>query len=153
MSYFVSEEGYLTSQAHAAQSSTVAVSPNSRGVESLASSRTSVTNPTPTVSRAPRLSGGYGSGSGFGAGFHSSANVAMPRSLPAADHNRITVACRVKPQDAGSNGARSVSVGNDARTVAWVGERSDGANARHFTFDYAAGEDVGQEELFEQVCF
>ena len=37
--------------------------------------------------------------------------------------------------------------------MAWAGERADGASARHFTFDYAAGERVGQEELFENVSF
>ena len=43
------------------------------------------------------------------------------------------------------------SVAFDGRTVAWAGERADGASARRFTFDYAAGERVGQEELFENV--
>lgn len=68
---------------------------------------------------------------------------------PSLEHNRITVACRVKPREGGSVACASVS--EDARTVAWAGERADGANARHFTFDYAAGECVGQEELFEKV--
>lgn len=44
-----------------------------------------------------------------------------------------------------------VSVGPDQRTVAWAGERADGVGAKHFTFDYAAGERVDQEELFEKV--
>lgn len=70
-------------------------------------------------------------------------------TTPCSEHNRITVACRVKPREGGSVACASVS--EDARTVAWAGERADGANARHFTFDYAAGECVGQEELFEKV--
>lgn len=75
--------------------------------------------------------------------------------------NRITVACRVKPQDgaAASGGGRwrggsapsCVSVGLDERTVAWAGGQADGAGAKHYTFDYAASESVGQEELFEKV--
>lgn len=68
------------------------------------------------------------------------------------DHNRIMVACRIKPRgEGGSEKAHSpcVSVAGDAKTVAWAGE--SGAISRRFTFDYAAGEVVGQEELFEQV--
>lgn len=45
------------------------------------------------------------------------------------------------------------SVALDGKTVAWAGERADGVSARRFTFDYAAGERVGQEELFENVSF
>ncbi|CAM9595445.1 unnamed protein product, partial [Scytosiphon promiscuus] len=44
-----------------------------------------------------------------------------------------------------------VSVSPDQRTVAWAGERADGVGAKHFTFDYAAGERVDQEELFEKI--
>lgn len=75
-----------------------------------------------------------------------------PTALPADGDDRIRVACRVKPRDPGISSKRvSTSVGVDKRTVAWVGDRADGASTRHFTFDYAAGEDVGQEELFEKV--
>lgn len=44
-----------------------------------------------------------------------------------------------------------VSVGSDEKTVAWAGERADGVGAKHFTFDYAGGEGVTQDELFEKV--
>lgn len=75
-----------------------------------------------------------------------------PTALPADGDDRIRVACRVKPRDPGTSSTRvCTSVGVDKRTVAWVGDRADGASTRHFTFDYAAGEDVGQEELFEKV--
>ncbi|CAM9962642.1 unnamed protein product, partial [Sphacelaria rigidula] len=71
------------------------------------------------------------------------------------DHNRIMVACRVRPRDDGGDNSKAqsvcVSVEDDAKTVAWAGDRGDEANARHFTFDYAAGENVGQEELFDRV--
>lgn len=73
------------------------------------------------------------------------------------DHNRIMVACRVRPRDDGGDNSKAqsvcVSVEDDTKTVAWAGDRGDEANARHFTFDYAAGENVGQEELFDRVRY
>lgn len=62
------------------------------------------------------------------------------------------VACRIKPRDAGDGDKgqnRCVSVARDAKTVAWAGE--NGSTVRRFTFDYAAAEEVRQEELFERV--
>lgn len=108
-------------------------------------------------SAAPRLStGSHGRSRSFAgttANTASNASPRPPRSLQAstADHNRITVACRVRPRSDPSRGAGCVSVDEDARTVSWSEGNADTASARHFTFDYAAGPRVGQEELFEQV--
>lgn len=71
--------------------------------------------------------------------------------------DRVRVACRVKPQGPGASSSRiltSVTTTGDQRTVIWAGDTSranGGLSTKHFTFDYAAGEDVGQEELFEKV--
>lgn len=98
---------------------------------------------------------------------HTSSGLTSPRLMPPAppEHDRISVACRIKPRDVGndgiadggvSGGAKAAkfvcaSVGGDEKTVGWAGERADGGGTRLFTFDYAAGETVGQEELFEKV--
>ena len=75
-----------------------------------------------------------------------------PTALPSDGEDRIRVACRVKPREPGTSAAKiCTSVGGDQRTVSWAGDRADGATARQFTFDYAAGEGVDQEELFEKV--
>lgn len=67
--------------------------------------------------------------------------------------DRVRVACRIKPQGPGASSAIiCTSVGGDQRTVVWAGDRANGGlSSKHFMFDYAAGEDVGQEELFEKV--
>ena len=81
-----------------------------------------------------------------------SAAALPPTALPSDGEDRIRVACRVKPREPGTSAAKvCTSVGGDQRTVSWAGNRADGETARRFMFDYAAGEGVGQEELFQKV--
>lgn len=71
----------------------------------------------------------------------------------ASEDNRIKVVCRVRPpvsrETHGAKGLanRCVAVGEDKRTV-MLNSKPQGKN---FTFDYAAGEDSTQEELFAEV--
>lgn len=70
------------------------------------------------------------------------------------EDNRIKVVCRVRPpvsrETHGARGLanRCVSVGEDRRTVT-LNSKPQG---KSFTFDYAAGENSTQEELFDEVC-
>ncbi|CAM9187121.1 unnamed protein product, partial [Choristocarpus tenellus] len=71
-----------------------------------------------------------------------------------SDDNRIKVVCRVRPpvsremHGASLNSAnRCLSVGEDKRTVILHSKPQD----KSFTFDYAAGENSTQEEIFEEV--
>lgn len=81
---------------------------------------------------------------------HSSADDGSPIS----DDNRIKVVCRVRPpvmrETHGAKGLtnRCVEVGKDKRTIV-LNSRPQG---KSFIFDYAAGEDSTQEELFAEVC-
>lgn len=108
--------------------------PNINKVSPSNASIASRTSPQPNLPQASALSA-----------------ASSPTASAAGDHNLITVACRIKPREAGNDRTRCVSVGEDGKTVVWAGDRADGTIARHFTFDYAAGEDIGQEELFEQA--
>lgn len=70
-----------------------------------------------------------------------------------SEDNRIKVVCRVRPpvsrETHGAKGLanRCVAVGEDKCTV-MLNSKPQGKN---FTFDYAAGEDSTQEELFAEV--
>ena len=70
-----------------------------------------------------------------------------------SEDNRIKVVCRVRPpvsrETHGAKGLanRCVAVGEDKRTVMLNSK----PHAKNFTFDYAAGEDSTQEELFAEV--
>lgn len=112
----------------------------------------SSTSSSGDAARRPLSSTTSSSRYGFKAGEGATTATTSPAAMATSSlqHDRITVACRVKPREAG-RGVACASVGVDEKTVAWAGERAEGANARHFTFDYAAGERVGQEELFEKV--
>lgn len=74
-------------------------------------------------------------------------------AAPVSDENRIKVVCRVRPpvsrETHGAKGLanRCVSVRPDNRTVML----SSKPQGKSFTFDYAAGEDSTQEELFAEV--
>eukprot|EP00904_Undaria_pinnatifida_P004353 jgi/Undpi1/13919/HiC_scaffold_9.g03570.m1 len=79
--------------------------------------------------------------------------VPSPPSTSGGEDNRIKVVCRVRPPvSRETNGAkglanRCVAVAEDNRTV-MLNSKPHGKN---FTFDYAAGEDSTQEELFAEV--
>ncbi|CAN0180300.1 unnamed protein product [Discosporangium mesarthrocarpum] len=75
----------------------------------------------------------------------------------AADDNHVKVVCRVRPPVARethggstSSAQRCVTVGDDRRTVLLHSNKSL-KEGKTFTFDYAAGENSTQEELFEEV--
>lgn len=81
--------------------------------------------------------------------------VPSPPSTSGGEDNRIKVVCRVRPPvSRETNGAkglanRCVAVAEDNRTV-MLNSKPHGKN---FTFDYAAGEDSTQEELFAEVLY
>lgn len=82
-------------------------------------------------------------------------DVSASSSASSCEENRIKVVCRVRPPVpretqgratlASSN--RCVEVGPDRRTV----NLNSKPQGKSFTFDYAAGEDSTQEELFAEV--
>lgn len=82
------------------------------------------------------------------------ADTASTTSLSSYDDNRIKVVCRVRPPvSRETHGARTlahrcVAVREDKRTVTLNSKPQE----KNFTFDYAAGEDSTQEELFSEVC-
>ena len=73
------------------------------------------------------------------------------------EDNRIKVVCRVRPPvSRETHGAKTLSLANrcvvvadDKRTVTLNSKPQE----KSFTFDYAAGEDSTQEELFAEVRF
>lgn len=77
-------------------------------------------------------------------------------SSSSCEDNRIKVVCRVRPPVSRErHGAKTLSLANrcvavadDRRTVTLNSKPQE----KNFTFDYAAGEDSTQEELFEEVC-
>lgn len=82
------------------------------------------------------------------------ADTASTTSSSSCDDNRIKVVCRVRPPvSRETHGARTlanrcVAVREDKRTVTLNSKPQE----KNFTFDYAAGEDSTQEELFSEVC-
>lgn len=80
-------------------------------------------------------------------------DVSSSATSGGAEDNRIKVVCRVRPpvsrETHGAKGlaTRCVAVGEDRRTV-MLNSKPHG---KSFTFDYAAGEDSTQEELFAEV--
>ncbi|CAN0193041.1 unnamed protein product [Ectocarpus sp. 6 AP-2014] len=81
------------------------------------------------------------------------ADTASTTSSSSYDDNRIKVVCRVRPPvSRETHGARTlahrcVAVREDKRTVTLNTKPQE----KNFTFDYAAGEDSTQEELFSEV--
>lgn len=71
-----------------------------------------------------------------------------------SEDNRIKVVCRVRPpvsrerHGAKTLANRCVAVADDRRTVTLNSKPQE----KNFTFDYAAGEESTQEELFAEVC-
>ncbi|CAN0061430.1 unnamed protein product [Scytosiphon promiscuus] len=80
-------------------------------------------------------------------------DAASVASSSSSDDNRIKVVCRVRPpvsrETHGSKtlANRCVAVADDMCTVTLNSKPQE----KNFTFDYAAGEDSTQEELFEEV--
>lgn len=73
-----------------------------------------------------------------------------------SEDNRIKVVCRVRPPvSRETHGAKTLSIAN--RCVVVADDRctvtlNSKPQEKNFTFDYAAGEDSTQEELFAEVC-
>lgn len=82
------------------------------------------------------------------------ADTASTTSSSPSEDNRIKVVCRVRPpvsrerHGAKTLANRCVAVADDRRTVTLNSKPQE----KNFTFDYAAGEDSTQEELFAEVC-
>lgn len=72
------------------------------------------------------------------------------------EDNRIKVVCRVRPPvSRETHGAKTLSVANRCVVVAddkCTVTLNSKPQEKNFTFDYAAGEDSTQEELFAEVC-
>ncbi|CAM9396785.1 unnamed protein product [Ascophyllum nodosum] len=124
--------------------------------DTLSTSRT-LTDDTPSSAFSSSSSSVHASpaplpGAPMSAAAVAAAAALPPTALPSDGEDRIRVACRVKPREPGTSAAKvCTSVGGDQRTVSWAGNRADGETARRFMFDYAAGEGVGQEELFQKI--
>lgn len=90
-----------------------------------------------------------------GGGGEEAASVISDYSTSSSEDNRIRVVCRVRPpvsRETHGRGTmlaaanRCVAVAEDRRTVILKSKPG-----KSFTFDYAAGEDSTQEELFAEV--
>ncbi|CAM9701829.1 unnamed protein product, partial [Sphacelaria rigidula] len=82
--------------------------------------------------------------------------ISSDGSSSSCEENRIKVVCRVRPPVARETHGRGTSLASSNRCVVVGADRrtvtlNSKPQGKSFTFDYAAGEDSTQEELFAEV--